>query len=493
MGRKLRNLVAAVGITLATLSPMKYANAQVDSLNTPLSLERAGNFFSPSGVNELVGKPWKYGDGDVNHDGRTDSFDLAVIDSVSNDEGDIDGDSLSSSANDKQILSDYLNGNIPYLPGDWANLNKEEKTSWIKKMIKIQNSLPNTDYSQWVCRNFITQMELEFYGSSNIDGFIQYYHDNGEPQGGEYYLGEKNARFGLPVVYAGTINTSGESHSVNGVLVGKDPLNFNDWYFFGYENDNQVVPGSQQMDSNSPVSIGLNGYFKGPFGPVFSPLSDLIQFELQGGEVVNIIHKNYVTLHNPEKIKVHLGKLEKIVIDNNSFPDVTNFTPEFLESQGYKAIPDTSSENPVKLTHEDSDTTNVSYRHFQFLRKFVGSVYSGGITKSDSSPQIIEVNNFTPVEPEDFYLPDEFKIYQNYPNPFNPTTNVKYETNRYGDVKLEVYNNLGQKVYEKTDKGVYPGVHEFKDIDMSKYASGMYLFRIYEGEKFKSIKGVLQK
>ena len=90
-------------------------------------------------------------------------------------------------------------------------------------------------------------------------------------------------------------------------------------------------------------------------------------------------------------------------------------------------------------------------------------------------------------------MPDEFKIYQNYPNPFNPTTNVKYETNRYGDVKLEVYNNLGQKVYEKTDKGVYPGVHEFKDIDMSKYASGMYLFRIYEGEKFKSIKGVLQK
>ena len=489
-----------MGIALATLFPFKYANAQAfssDSLNTPLSLERAGNFFSPSGVNELVGKPWKYGDGDINHDGRTDSSDLAVMDLVSNDEGDIDGDSLSSSANDKQILSDYLNGNIPYLLGDWANLNKEEKTSWIKKMVKIQNSLPNTDYSQWVCRNFITQMELEFKGSSNILGFIQYYHDNGEPQGGGHYLGEKNARFSLPVVYASTINTSGAAHSVNGVLVGEDPLRFDDWYFFGYENDNQVVPGSQQMDSNSPVLIGLNGYFDTPSGIYIGYRHGLITFELQGGEVVNVIHKNYVTLHNPEKIKVHLGKLEKIVIDNNSFPDVTNFTPEFLESQGYKAIPDTSSENafgiPVKLTHEDSDTTNVSYRHFQFLRKFVGSVYSGGITKADSSTQIIEVNNFTPVEPEDFYFPDEFKIYQNYPNPFNPTTNVKYETNRYGDVKLEVYNNLGQKVCEKTDKGVYPGVHEFKDIDMSKYASGMYLFRIYEGEKFKSIKGVLQK
>ena len=41
----------------------------------------------------------------------------------------------------------------------------------------------------------------------------------------------------------GTTNLDGASHAVCGVLVGENPLNFDDWYFFGYETDNRVVPG----------------------------------------------------------------------------------------------------------------------------------------------------------------------------------------------------------------------------------------------------------
>lgn len=505
MRKKLRNLVAGLGITLMSLLPFRYANAQSDSLNAPLSIDRAGNFFSPSGVNELVGKPWRYGDGDINHDGKTDSLDLEVA-YLSNDQRDVDGDGICTQM-DNFLLAQYLNGSISHLPGDWKNLNKEEKISWIEKMVKIDktneiNPLDSLTYG-WVCRNFVTQAQINFYGSSDIDEFIQSYHNDGEPLGGGYYFGEKNARFGLPVTSVTTTSTGGIAHAVNGILVGEDPLNFDDWYFWDVYSDKRSFPGDDAMDPNRPVSIGLNGYFRGVFEDFYGYIRNLIIFFLNNGQVVNTFHKDYVTLYNPEKIKVELGSLEKIVLDNNQFPDVIDFTPEFLKSKGYKAIPDTSSENahgiPIKLVYADGDTTYLGpdWRHFQFLRKFTGSIYSGGITKSDTSSQIIEINNFTDIGDEDSPVPRDFKLYQNYPNPFNPTTTIRYELPEYTPkFAVEIYNSMGELV--KILNGERSaGVHEIKwdgrNEFNQKVPSGIYLYKVVGVDKPQSRKMVLQK
>ncbi len=42
--------------------------------------------------------------------------------------------------------------------------------------------------------------------------------------------------------------------------------------------------------------------------------------------------------------------------------------------------------------------------------------------------------------------PESFELKQNYPNPFNPGTELQYSLRRSGQVTLEVYNLLGQKV-----------------------------------------------
>ncbi len=81
-------------------------------------------------------------------------------------------------------------------------------------------------------------MEIEFYGISNIDEFLSITNVGYEP--------ENNARFNLPLYNTGfTHAVSGIGHASGGVLVGKrisqdsisnNPLEFEDWYFIGYEN-----------------------------------------------------------------------------------------------------------------------------------------------------------------------------------------------------------------------------------------------------------------
>ena len=42
--------------------------------------------------------------------------------------------------------------------------------------------------------------------------------------------------------------------------------------------------------------------------------------------------------------------------------------------------------------------------------------------------------------------PAAYKLSQNYPNPFNPVTTINYSVQVSGNVKITVYNNLGQTV-----------------------------------------------
>ncbi len=45
-------------------------------------------------------------------------------------------------------------------------------------------------------------------------------------------------------------------------------------------------------------------------------------------------------------------------------------------------------------------------------------------------------------------VPTEYTLFQNYPNPFNPTTKIKFALPTASNVKLDIYNILGENVRE---------------------------------------------
>jgi len=89
-------------------------------------------------------------------------------------------------------------------------------------------------------------------------------------------------------------------------------------------------------------------------------------------------------------------------------------------------------------------------------------------------------------------VPSSFSLSQNYPNPFNPTTKIKMEIAKLGDVKLVVYDILGREVDKLVNENLKPGTYEV-EFNGSKYASGVYFYKLVATEFSESKRMILLK
>ncbi len=86
-------------------------------------------------------------------------------------------------------------------------------------------------------------------------------------------------------------------------------------------------------------------------------------------------------------------------------------------------------------------------------------------------------------------LPTEYSLDQNYPNPFNPSTTIRFSLGAISNVKLRVYNLLGQQVLTLLDTRMNPGPHAVV-FDAGKLSTGVYFYRLEAGP-FSSVKKML--
>jgi hypothetical protein len=94
-------------------------------------------------------------------------------------------------------------------------------------------------------------------------------------------------------------------------------------------------------------------------------------------------------------------------------------------------------------------------------------------------------------------LPTQFSLEQNYPNPFNPSTTLKYALPTNADVRLEIYNVLGQLVKvlvnEKQTAGFKTAIWDGTNQVGEKVASGIYIYRLKAADYVQSKKMILMK
>ena len=78
-------------------------------------------------------------------------------------------------------------------------------------------------------------------------------------------------------------------------------------------------------------------------------------------------------------------------------------------------------------------------------------------------------------------VPRSFEL-TNYPNPFNNSTLVKYSIPKAGNVEIDLYNMLGQKVAILVKSRLTAGTHTF-NFDAGSLSSGIYIFRLQADDR----------
>ena len=74
-------------------------------------------------------------------------------------------------------------------------------------------------------------------------------------------------------------------------------------------------------------------------------------------------------------------------------------------------------------------------------------------------------------------IPEKYELKQNYPNPFNPDTKITYGVPTQSNVKINIYNILGQVVKEYAFNSVSAGAHSV-NFNASGLSSGVYVYEI---------------
>ncbi len=84
----------------------------------------------------------------------------------------------------------------------------------------------------------------------------------------------------------------------------------------------------------------------------------------------------------------------------------------------------------------------------------------------------------------------------NYPNPFNPTTTIEYSVPETGNVSIDVYNILGQRVKTLVNSEHSKGTHTIqwdgKDVN-NALSSGIYFYKVSQNGKSVTKKIVMMK
>ena len=237
--------------------------------------------------------------------------------------------------------------------------------------------------------------------------------------------------------------------------------------FIIYNNENSDIP------------------YENVFSPVFDSESDLwfissktnLSINLESA-LVKFDGKNFFTFSKPKN-----SSLSIIYIDgyNNLWIGGVGLFrfDRYNEWKHYNVLNSGLSENGIQTICIDSNQ-NVWIGHL-----------NSGISVFRKNGIIFDTTQ------KFFQIPQSIKLLQNYPNPFNNNTSIEYEINELDVVKLEIYNDIGQRIKTLVNKIQYPGHYKVnwdgKDLNGKICSSGIYLYVLKVNEKFKIRKMILLK
>jgi len=116
-------------------------------------------------------------------------------------------------------------------------------------------------------------------------------------------------------------------------------------------------------------------------------------------------------------------------------------------------------------------------------------IHNPAFTISLLKAAIEELGGTTSIDYPDNGVPQEYQLSQNYPNPFNPTTTIEFSIPVQSNVRIVIYDALGNQLDVVYNGFTNAGKHSVTWV-ANNYASGIYFYRM-ETESFMEVKKML--
>ncbi len=161
-------------------------------------------------------------------------------------------------------------------------------------------------------------------------------------------------------------------------------------------------------------------------------------------------------------------------------------TSSEVNNQGFDIERKSKSSNWEKIGFTAGNGTTTKINSYSFIDNSIVSDYYSYRLKQKNFDGTYKYSNVVEVNANSI---SEFSLNQNYPNPFNPTTVISFTIPQKSNVKLTVFNLLGEKVATIINEIKNPGDYKI-EFDGSRLSSGMYIYRI-EADKYVSSKKMI--
>jgi hypothetical protein len=201
--------------------------------------------------------------------------------------------------------------------------------------------------------------------------------------------------------------------------------------------------------------------------PSFQSITNYYQGSFDGMLPVELTSFTSIFL----KDKVQLRWVTKTEANNHGF-NIERRVKErdwntigFVEGHG-------NSTSPIDYSFTDSDLF-AGGNNFQYRLKQIDN--DGTFGYSD----VVEVE----------VVPIQYELSQNYPNPFNPSTTIRFSLPKETQLKINIYNILGELV-ETVAEGTYEAGYHKVAFNASTLPSGAYIYRI-ESSQYVQTKKML--
>ena len=151
--------------------------------------------------------------------------------------------------------------------------------------------------------------------------------------------------------------------------------------------------------------------------------------------------------------------------------------------------------NPITINNGDFFNLNFTYLSSSSKLEFyktdcelrdtkdsiVNVQYSDGLVTSEINSVNVNGRNI-----------DLFSLKQNYPNPFNPSTKIGFSLKKASNVKLVIFNLIGERIATIIDKEMGAGEHEAL-FNSKNINSGIYFYKLEAGNYSETKKMILIK